>query len=74
MSQRVISMKLVCGGMILILGLLFGGCGLSDVLSLLFVVGKEVEEDAIVGDEGKMKNGCDEVEEENRCLNNQAWL
>jgi hypothetical protein len=67
-------MKLVCGGIILILGFLFGGCGVSEVLSLLLMVGKEVEDDAIVGDEGEMKDDCDEVEEEKRCLNNQAWL
>ena len=67
-------MKLVCGGMILMLGLLFGGCELSEVMSPLFVIGKEVEDDAIVGDEGEIKDDCDELEEEKRCLNNQAWL
>ena len=48
-------MKLVCGGMILIIGFLFGCCGLSEVLSFLLVVGKEVEDDAIVGNEEELK-------------------
>ena len=66
MSQRVRSMKLVCGGMILILGLLFGGCELSEVMSPLFEFGKEVEDDAIVGDEDEMRSDCNEVGEEER--------
>jgi hypothetical protein len=73
-SQRMRSMKLVYGGMILILGLLFGGCELSEVVSFLFELGKEVEDDVIVGDEDEMRGDCNEVEEEEWCLNNQAWL
>ena len=71
MSQRVRSMKLVCGGMILILGLLFGGCELSEVMSSLFVGGKD---EAIVGDEVGLKGYCYEVEGDEKGLNNQAWL
>ena len=74
MSPRVRSMNLVCGGMILILGLLFGGCELSVVMSPLFDLGKEVEDDAIVGDEVELQDYCDEVEGDEEGLNNQAWL
>ena len=66
MSQRVRSMKLVCGGMILILGLLFGGCELSEVMSHLFDFGKKVEDDAIVGDGGEMRGDCNEFGDEER--------
>jgi hypothetical protein len=31
------------------------GIGVSEVLSLLLMVGKEVEDDAIVGDEGEIR-------------------
>ena len=74
MSQRVRSMKSVCGGMILILGLLFGGCELSEVMSSLFVGGKDVEDEAIVGDEVGLKGDCDEVEGDEEGLNNQTRL
>ena len=53
-----------------LLGLLFDGC----VLGSLFVVGKEVEDEAIVGDEVDLKDDCDEVEDDEVGLNNQAWL
>lgn len=56
--------------MILSLGLLFDGC----VMSSQFVVGKEVEDEAIVGDEVGLKGDCDEVEDDEEGLNNQAWL
>ena len=58
--------------MILSLGLLFDGC----VVGSLFVVGKEVEDEAIVGDEVDLKDDCDEVEDDDDDggLNNQAWL
>ena len=56
--------------MILSLGLLFDGC----VMNSLFVVGKEVEDEAIVGDEVELKGDCDEIEGDEDCLNNQAWL
>lgn len=56
--------------MILSLGLLFDGC----VMSSLFVVGKEVEDETIVGDEVGLKDYCDGVEGDEEGLNNQAWL
>ena len=56
--------------MILSLGLLFDCC----VVGSLFVVGKEVEDEAIVGDEVDLKDDCDEVEGDEEGLNNQAWL
>ena len=51
--SRVRSMKFVCGGLMLILGLLVElVCGSARVvLILLFVVDKEVEDEAIVDDE-----------------------
>lgn len=55
--------------MILSLGLLFDGC----VVGYLFIVGKEVEDEAIVGDEVGLKGDCDEVEGDEEGLNNQAW-
>ena len=51
--------------MILSLGVLFDCC----VVGSLFVVGKEMKDDAIVGDEVGLKGDCDE-----EGLNNQTWL
>ena len=53
MLSRVRSMKFVCGGLMLILGLLVElVCGSARVvLILLLVVDKEVEDEAIVDDE-----------------------
>ena len=56
--------------MILSLGLLFVGY----VVGSLFVVGKEVEDEAIVGDEVGLKGDCDEVKGDGEGLNNQTWL
>ena len=69
-------MKFVCGGMMVILGFLFE-VDCSDVrviLGLLFEFCKEVEEDAIVGDEEEIKNDGDEVEKDEMSLNNQVRL
>ena len=52
MLSRVRSMKFVCGGLMLILGLLVElVCGKARMVEfLLFVVDKVVEDEAIVGD------------------------
>ena len=52
MLSRVRSMKFVCGGLMLILGLLVElVCGSAMMVEfLLFVIDNEVEEEAIVGD------------------------
>ena len=58
-SWSVRSMKLVLGGMMLILGFLFGGCSLSKVMLSLVVGGSEVEEEAIVSGKDEVKDYCD---------------
>ena len=48
-------------------------CGSARIVEfLLFVVDKEVEDEAIVGDEDNLR--YDEVEDDERCLNNQGLL
>ena len=42
------------------------------ILILQFVVDKKVEDEAIVGDEGKLRVDSDEVEDDEKGLNNQA--
>ena len=53
------SMKLVLGGMMLILGFLFGGCCLSEAMVSLVVIGNEVEEEAIVSGKDEVKDYCE---------------
>ena len=53
------SMKLVLGGMMLILGFLVGGCSLSKVMVSLVVGGSEFEEETIVGGKDEVRDYCD---------------
>ena len=53
------SMKLFLGGMMLILGFLFGGCSLSKVKVSLVVGGSGSEEEAIVGGKNEVRDCCD---------------
>ena len=52
-------MKLGLGGMMLILGFLFGGCSLSKVMVSFMVGGSEFEEEAIVGGKYEVTDYCD---------------
>ena len=46
-------------------------CGSARIVEfLLFVFDKDIEDEAIIGDEGNLR--CDEVEDDERGLNNQG--
>ena len=52
-------MKLVLGGMMLILGFLFSGCCLSEAMVSLVVFCNKVEEEAIVSGKDGVKDNCE---------------